>query len=490
MTIARWEPACFPSFGAPGQRFALAAPAGQDHRINRAHSFSRGDLAYLVLLSVAGLAVGIAGIRDYGYMGQDFLSHSGLVRAYPSGFSYALTNPPGLYWFGSQVLGAVGEEHYLEAIALAFLLLNSAALWILYGFLWRGISERPLRYAAAAFATFVPFRVIHSVVLASDALTIPVFMLAAWFALRLYENPRRIGSWAGLSLSLTAGMLCKYTFAGLLPPIALLLAVAIVRRLPGVERLRWGAVVVVALALPAAAFLLQIRETRKLKGDVATGQWLPAGAPAVMRWRDILTPQRSDLGLLSAPGYVSGKLYGFRNFSYPGLLHVSSFTDPLDAFQAPEGAVPFDWDHRTRVPFARRRTAESQALQTASVRMGLAFSVLALVGTSACGALGLLSLLSGRPRIEDPTLVVTALAAGFYLTIFLSLHRLGDPYTPGFWLPRLVLPALLVFFCLGFVLLDLVFRTAWARGGWRRPVPWIVFSYTAVAYVVFAAFLA
>ncbi|HEY5078429.1 MAG TPA: glycosyltransferase family 39 protein [Opitutaceae bacterium] len=436
------------------------------------------------------MAVGIAGIRGYGYMGQDFVTHSSLVRSYPSGFSYALTNPPGLYWFGSLVLGAVGREHYLEAIALSFLLMNSAALWVLYGFLWKGISERPLRYAAAAFATLVPFRVIHSVVLASDALTFPIFALAALFALLLYENPRSTVSWAGLALSLTAGMFCKYTFVGLLPPVALLLAAAIARRLTGASRLRWGAVGVLALALLTAAFLLQIRETRRLKGDVATGQWLPAGAPAVMRWSDILLPQRSDLGLFRAPGYLSGKLYGFRNFSYMGLLHVASFCDVLDIFQAPAGSVPQDWGHRTQVPFARRRTAASQALQEASVRMGLAFSILALVGTVACGVLGALSLLTGRPRIEDSTLVITALAAGFYSTIFFSLNRLGDPYTPGFWLPRLVLPALLVFFCLGFVSLDLAFRRPGASGGWKGPVLWTAFSYTAAACLVFAGFLA
>ena len=474
---------------AGGPRIALSRPAGQDSRINRARIFPGGDLAYLCLLSAAGLAVGVAGIRAYGYMGQDFLSHAGLVLSYPSGYSYSLTNPPGLYWLGSQVMAAVGREHGFEAIALLFLLLNGASLWILYGFLWRGISERPLRYAAAAFATFVPFRVIHSVVLASDALTFPVFALAALFALRLYEDPKGLGSWAGLTLSLTAGMFCKYTFAGLLPPVALLLAAAIPRRLPGRARLRWGAVAVLALALPAAAFLLQIRETRRLKGDVATGQWLPAGAPSVMRWSDILTPQRSDLGIFSAPGYLSGRLYGFREYSYPGLLHVASFSDVLDIFQAPADAVPRDWDHRTQVPFARRRTPASQALQEASVRMGVVFSALAVAGTLACGALGVLSLATGRPRIGDSTLVITALAAGFYATIFLSLHRLGDPYTPGFWLPRLVLPALLVFFCLGFVFLDLVVRPR-AAGGWKGPALWAAFAYTAAACAVFAGFLA
>jgi hypothetical protein len=400
-----------------------------------------------------------------------------------------MTNPPGLYWFGSLVRNHLTSDHYLEAIALAFLVFNSSALWILYGFLWAAIWEWPLRYAAAAFATFVPFRVIHSVVLASDALTFPVFALAALFALRLYENPRRAASWAGLSLSLCAGMFCKYTFAGLLPPAGLLLAVAVARRLAGADRLRWGAVGVLALALPAAAFLLQIRECERLKGDVATGQWLPRGAPAVMRWSDILTPQRSDLRLLSAPEYRGGKLFGFRSYSYMGLLHVSSFTDVMNIFQPPPDTVPTDWESRTEDPVPKQRSALSQALQEGTVRLCIPFSALAVAGTLACVVLGAFSLLFGRALVADATLVLTALATGFYSTILFSLHRLGDPYTPGFWLPRLVLPALLVFFCLGFVLISLVNRRLGVPKRARNAILWLVSGYTLAACLAFIGFL-
>jgi hypothetical protein len=209
-----------------------------------------------------------------------------------------------------------------------------------------------------------------------------------------------------------------------------------------------------------------------------------------MRWSDILTPQRSDMGLLSAPGYVPGRLYGFRTYSYMGLLHVASFTDVLDIFQAPAAPVPTNWSHRTQLPFARQRSPASQELQEASVCMGLAFSALAGAGTLACLALGGVSLLTGRGRIEDSTLVIAALAAGFYSTIFLSLHRLGDPYTPGFWLPRLVLPALLVFFCLGFVALDLALRRTGGPERWKTAAERVALGYTLAACLVFAGFLA
>src|SRR5208282_3952243 len=143
----------------------------QASNIQGASPFSRRDMLLLGLLSAAGFALGLRGIIDYGYIGQDFYTHRVLIDTFPWSYSYMRTNPPGLYWFGSLIRARVGPAHYLDAIALAFLIFNSLALWIIYGFLWRGISSPRLRFAAAAFATFVPFRVIHAIVLAADAFT-------------------------------------------------------------------------------------------------------------------------------------------------------------------------------------------------------------------------------------------------------------------------------------------------------------------------------
>jgi 4-amino-4-deoxy-L-arabinose transferase-like glycosyltransferase len=129
--------------------------------------------------------------------------------------------------------------------------LNVSALWLFYVRLWRGISSRELRYCAAAFTTLVPFRVVHSIVIAADAFTVQVFALAALFTLRLFDNPRRIRSWIGLSLCLTAAMFCKYSFSGMLPPVVLLLGFAIMTRLGKGERLRWCVFGALSLALPS-----------------------------------------------------------------------------------------------------------------------------------------------------------------------------------------------------------------------------------------------
>jgi hypothetical protein len=98
-------------------------------------------------------------------------------------------------------------------------------------------------------------------------------------------------------------------------------------------------------------------------------------------------------------------------------------------------------------------------------------------------------LFSRPPALPDATVILTAMALGYYSPIFFSLHRLGDPYTAGYWLPRLVLPALLVFFSLGFLMVDTASRR-WSPGSAvRRVIPWAFAGYTAVACLLFVGFL-
>lgn len=445
--------------------------------------FAKKDLLFLVLLSVLGAAVGLRGILRYGYIGQDFNYHHAILLGYPGSFNFFLTNPPGLYWFGNLIRQHVSAGHYLEGCALAFLVLNTLALWLVYGFLWRSLTHWSLRCAAAAFVTFLPFRVIHAVVFASDAFTLPFFALAAFFTLRLMEDPRRIFSWLGLSLGLSAGMLCKYTFIGVLPPIALVLAVALGKQLPLGGFLRWGAIGVLSLALPAGIFLSEISQGNELKTH-----WLPEGAPVVMRWSDILTVQKGDAGVFSAPEYFRDQLYHDRPYSYPALLHLSAVTDCLSFFQAPPPALVTDWDHRMRDQFARTRSPRSQRLQTWSVRWSLPFTALAVIGTLFCGVLSLQSLVRPRPLLPNAVVMLTTLAVGFYSPIFLNLHRVGDPYGAGYWLPRLILPALLVFYALGFVMIDFVCLRL-ERFPALRIFRFAFAGYTLVACLLFVSFL-
>jgi len=451
----------------------------------RSGLFGKRDFLFLGLLTATGLILGLRAIVHYGYMGQDFPIHQGIILSYPAGYTYALTNPPGLYWLASFILHHISATYYLELTALLFLGLNTTGLCLFFRFIWQGIATWQLRYAAAAFITFVPLRVIHSIVIAADAFTIPAFALAALLTLRLLDDPRRVFSWIGLSLCLCVALVCKYTFVGLFPPLGLILAVAIARRLPKEGRLRWAVIGLAALLVPAGVFYREMRESEKVNGATTYGHWKVKGTPSVMRWQDILTVKTSDMAIFSAPEYIKGELYEFRKYSYPALVHVSALTDCLNFFQKLPPEVSTEWGRRTQHDFVRIRTARSQAFQTWSVRLGLPYSMLALVATLFCGALALQSLFSRKPLLPNATVVITALAAGYYGVILFNLPRVGDPYTAGYWLPRLVLPALVIFYALGFVLLDFV----WQR--LRRPGPiarGLLLAFTVLTAVVCAVF--
>jgi len=425
--------------------------------IQRTSPFTAGDRLFLGLLTALGLAVGARGILHYGYIGQDFMVHLRLIRAFPRvpwSILYVQSTPPALYGLGSLIRTHLAPVHFLETLALVFLLANAAGLWVFYGLIWNSIANWQLRYSAAAFATLVPFRLIHSVVLAGDALTLPLFALATLFTVRLFRNPAGLGSWVGLSLCLSLGMVCKYVFSGLLPAVAAVLALALARRLPARRRLRWALIGLLALGVPTEVFLLEMGESSRMGGTITDLVWLKKGEPAIMRWSDVLLPKRSDLALLSAPEYLGDRIYAVRKYSYPGLLHVASVTDVLNLFQAPPARVPVDWAHRVEEPFLRERSARAQILQRWSVRGCLVYSGLALAGTLFFAYRCVQSLVRRAELVADSTAVVFVLAVGFYSPIFATLTLLNDTYEGGYWLPRLVLPAILTFYCLGFAALD------------------------------------
>ena len=57
----------------------------------------RRDYLYLGSLIAIVAVIGLRGILNASYIGQDFDSHRILMLTYPGGYSYYFTNPPGLY---------------------------------------------------------------------------------------------------------------------------------------------------------------------------------------------------------------------------------------------------------------------------------------------------------------------------------------------------------------------------------------------------------
>ncbi|MDB6093778.1 MAG: Dolichyl-phosphate-mannose-protein mannosyltransferase [Verrucomicrobia bacterium] len=452
--------------------------------------FSRTTRLGLIALSLGGFCLGLRGIQRYGYIGQDYTAHHDAIVRFTESYGYHFTDPPGYSWLGHLIYRHLSPVHYLETFALLCLVLNTAALWLLYRLVWQSVKLEPLRWAAAALATFIPVRVIHSIVIAADALTLPIFILVVWFTLQLRENPRRVFAWIALNASFSIGMVIKYTFAGLLAPLLLVALSTMIQRVAPHARIRWLALMGVTLALPVALMVYQYRESSKVHGAITHVQWLPPGAPSVMRWQDMLVGQPSDAELFEAPDYFGDQLYEYRKFSYPGLVFISAVTDPLNLFQDPPPEISTAWDQRYHEGFFRGRSAGDDLLQSRATFLSFPLFVLAIAGTLVCGVLALAALLRRNSTLPDAVVVLTALAVGYFSPIFLGLPRIADPYGEGFWMARLILPAIVVFFTLGFVLLDLSIRRYASHGAWQKLFASGVLAWTALTCITYIGFLA
>jgi hypothetical protein len=88
-----------------------------------------------------------------------------------------------------------------------------------------------------------------------------------------------------------------------------------------------------------------------------------------------------------------------------------------------------------------------------------------------------------RGPIAVPLAIVAVLGVGFYAPIILNITKMAWAYSGGYWLPRLVMPALLTFLAIGFVLLD---RIQTGRDISRSPILGrVCLAYTAAVCAIY-----
>jgi hypothetical protein len=172
-----------------------------------------------------------------------------------------------------------------------------------------------------------------------------------------------------------------------------------------------------------------------------------------MNWRSLLMLRAADVDVLNAPSYMD--MLASNRHSYPALLHYSSFTDPLNIFQ-------YD---PTDSYFGARDDAH-QRLMTFAVRWAVPLSLLMIAATATYAFRTVAYLRALRKGPVDrrlPLLIVLFFSLAFFANIALFLPFVQQVYHNGYWLSRLVLPALLGLALLGFTLLDERLRWPVAR---------------------------
>lgn len=416
------------------------------------------------LLLLGFVAVGIEHIHTNTIYGQDFLLHSTSTEAIITDpgrwFPQDFTNRPLLYWLGAACHWVTHGKGTWEVAGLVFVALNTLALYLLHDTTRRFIRSPALRLAALGFVAFLPATQVAGIVYAADAICQLPFVLLLWGLLRALEadGPRaRLGYALVAGLAVTVGCFARFTFLALLPAAAVVIVLAARWR-----RVTWGqaaaiaALAVLAPALPAG--WLQHRAQQAFAAEPPHHQfdWHGTGE---MTWSSLLLLKPADRHILDAPVYWDSEILENRprysllinnRYSYPALLHLGTFTDVLD--YANDGEIDD----------GAPRPEPQKTLARWSVRLGLPFSVAMLLATLAFAARAAYAV--ARPAAA-PSLGLTAWGLGalaWFLPIALSLPFLANAYDWGYWLSRLVIPALWGFGVVLFATVD----ERWPRARW------------------------
>lgn len=442
---------------------------------------ARSERALMFIIFAATAILQFNGVLHHGFMGQDWASHASTAAQAielppPRWIAHLGTNPPALYWLSALVHWATGTTAYIAATSFVLVVLNLLALWGWARLAKELIGQPSLRVAAMVTLAFFPFRVIHSTVFAGDAMCVLPFTLLPWLFHELFrktDSRRQYTLIVSLSAVLVTGIASKYTMASAVP-VALGLLLALRRHLP--SRRVLAAAIVLVVVVPGLFAIQQHYVYSHLPDGPFKQQWAHE-----MDWRSVLMFRGADVDVLRAPAYLErlpgdGRQYNLlvnNRHSYPALLHLSMFTDPLNIYQSD----PTD-------SYLGARDGLHQALMTVAVNSSIPLSLLMLVATGVflfrtpSYLRGLRASTASRPLL---TMAVFGFSIAFFANIAVFLPFVRFAYFYGYWQARLVMPALLGFCFLGFVLLDERLRSRAARAA--------VFAYAVAQAALHFSFL-
>jgi hypothetical protein len=173
-----------------------------------------------------------------------------------------------------------------------------------------------------------------------------------------------------------------------------------------------------------------------------------------MNLRSMVWFRSADADVLSAPVYnrmVDGEydLLRSNKHSLPALIHLATFTDILNIYQYDPEAHYFG-----------RRMSRHHGRMEVAVRSGIAASLLAVIGVLVLGFVSVRGVVQRRNVRDLPVFTVLLFCGAWFANIVMMFPFIPTVYVGGFWLPRLIAPALIGFFIAGFALVD---RIPWKK---------------------------
>lgn len=402
------------------------------------------------------VAVGLNAIRHLAFIGQDFSFHlacTNRLLAHPSEwFAQDTTNRPLVYWIALAGMRVTANRAPFEFAAVVFLVSNAGALWLLHDAMRRSIASAGLRIAGLILVAFLPATVIGAVAFSADAMAPPFFALLCWSLLRWTEavSPRAVWGFALLGgAALSIGNFAKFTFLAL--PVAVLVVGLVLWRGKRIKRAQFVPLLLCAVVLPGLLGGWLHQKARRALAEQPSRHVFDWRGTGEMTWGSLLQLKPTDGRVLDAPGYWDfyerdGKqilpLLEPNGYSYPALLHLGVFTDVLDL--ANLGST----DRGAPRPQPQKRFSQW------AVRTGLIFSVAGLVAVLVLTGRWVGGLARGTPMSQASAAVWLLMGLAWFLPLMLTLPFVQHAYEWGYWLPRLIVPALWSFGCGLFSLLD------------------------------------
>ena len=428
-------------------------------------------LAVWLILSLF-VCSGINNIHNLAYAGQDYGVHADFavqIHDNPGRwFHMDTTNRPLIYWvssFGMWLFKGSDSPVFVFS-SVIFLLLNAAALGLVHATTRRFIGSPVLRVAALLLIALLPSTQIVSVVDAQDAVAQFPFALLCWSLLRVLEADSRpaAASFAALAgFALCRGNFSKFTF--ILLPAGTLVLIGLLWRRRRLDSRRIGVLLLATVLVPlAVSGWLVKRSQRELAHEPQRHQFNWHGSGQFTK-RTLFGLKASDVRIFDAPGYYDFEplpgdqknmlLLQPGDYSYLALMHLAVFTDVLD--DANQGVL----DAGTRRPQPQKTYSQW------AVRLGLVFSVPAVLVVLVFIGRALVNVFTGGRTPLPGVLIWGVLGLTWYVPLAGVLYFLEGALDWGYWLPRLVMPAIWAFGLLLFNALDELF-------GEKKVIPYVI----------------
>ncbi len=276
-------------------------------------------------------------------------------------------------------------------------------------------------------------------------------MLACWSILRWQDaGTERMAFFYALlaGIALALGNFAKFTFIVL--PLGVLAIAFLAWRFRQVPLRRAITLLVLGSILPALVGGWIHQRCSEALGQRPQHHGFKWTGTGEMKWRSLLGLKWSDTRIYQAPGYwdaeyIDGKKYlpllRENDYSYLALLHLGIYSDVLDFANGGSQRI------------AGPKPEPQKSYSRWSVRLGTIFSVFMLAGVALTGWRSIHALLRPAQSPRFGAIVWLILGLNWFLPLALTLPFVANAYQWGYWLPRLVLPALWSFgVCLATIL--------------------------------------